>query len=74
MVTESIEDLEVLSEVEEKNIEKYSEQFENLFNGEGRVDWKKVSDTKNLISYHEGRKSIIDEMLSEKQSNGTANA
>ena len=67
MVSYSIDLLEELAEAEENNIEKHSKDFDNLFIVNGRVDWHKVSEIKNLISYHEGRKSIIDEMLSEKQ-------
>jgi len=67
MVSGFIEDLKILSEMEEKSVEMYSEQFDNFFVGGGRVDWQKVSETKNLITYHEGRKSIVDEILSQNQ-------
>jgi hypothetical protein len=65
MALDSI-DLSGMSEKEQKSIDKYSEVFDKELSGGGRTDWQKVSETKNLISYHEGRKSVIDEMLSKK--------
>ena len=66
MALQSIELLAEMAQAEDENIKKYSEQHESLFNSGGRVNWQKVSEVKDLISYHEGRKSILDEMLLEK--------